>query len=217
MRLFNALLCAALISGFFGIGGARADEKVEEQTEQTKELLPKPEIADSGLHGQPWFADTFLDLREDLTEAAAEGKGLIVFVEQAGCPYCRALHEVNLRDPETVAYLEKHFVAVQLDLRGAREVTDFDGEAMPERDLARRWKILFTPTVVLFDPQAAEGKDGTGAELASATMPGYFKPFHFRTMLEYVAEGGYRNLHFQDFLNERAKRLRAEGKEVKIW
>ena len=178
--------------------------------------LAAPTIADSGLHQQPWFADTFLDLSEDLAEAEAEGKKLIVFVEQASCPYCRALHEVNLRDAETVAYLKANYMAVQLDLRGAREVTDFDGTAMPERDLVRRWKILYTPTVLLFDPKAGKS-EGTGEQRAAAIMPGYFKPFHFRTMLEFVADGHYDSVHFQDYVNERAKRLRAEGKDVVIW
>lgn len=36
------------------------------------------EIGDDGLHKEPWFRDTFKDMREDLTEANAEGKRLLV-------------------------------------------------------------------------------------------------------------------------------------------
>ncbi|MEM1419120.1 MAG: thioredoxin family protein [Pseudomonadota bacterium] len=180
------------------------------------ELLPEPELADNGMHYQPWFLDSFLDLQEDLDEAAAEGKGLAIFIEQAGCPYCRELHEVNLRDAETVRYIEDHYVALQIDLRGAREVTDFDGEVLTERDLIRRWGVLYTPTVLFFDPEAVED-EGLGKDRAAAIMPGYFKPFHFRTMLEYVAAGHYQEMHFQDYVNARAQKLRAEGKEVTVW
>lgn len=180
------------------------------------ELLPAPELADNGMHYQPWFLDSFLDLQEDFEEAAAEGKGLLIFIEQAGCPYCRELHEVNLREPETVAYIQENYLALQIDLRGAREVTDFDGEAMAERDLIRRWGVLFTPTVLLYDPEDVAAET-TGKDRAAAVMPGYFKPFHFRTMLEFVADRHYRDQHFQDFVNERAERLRSEGKEVTIW
>src|SRR5437763_3373208 len=38
-----------------------------------------------------WFSETFLDLREDVREAATEGKRLMIYLGQDGCPYCRAL------------------------------------------------------------------------------------------------------------------------------
>lgn len=195
-------LAAALVS--VGLAGAA-------------EELPPPELADNGLHVQPWFLDSFLDLGEDLAEAGAEDKKLIVFIEQAGCPYCRELHEVNLRDPEIVEYLKDHFIAVQLDLRGSREVTDFDGEAMEERDLTRKWGMVYTPTLVFFSPDKAGDGSRSGRDLAVVVMPGYFKPFHFRTMLEYVADGHYADKHFQTFIDERAAALRAKGEAVDIW
>ena len=65
--------------------------------------------SDVELLKQPWFHQSFLDLKEDLSEAAATGKGLIVAFEQAGCPYCREMHRVNLKDKETVAYLREKF------------------------------------------------------------------------------------------------------------
>jgi thioredoxin-related protein len=181
------------------------------------EQLPPPELADSGLHAQPWFLDSFLDLGQDLAEAGGEGRKLVVFIEQAGCPYCRELHRVNLRDPEIVAYLKEHFVAVQLDLRGSREVTDFDGEAMEERALTRKWGVVYTPTLVFFSSDKAGDGSQSGRDLAVMTMPGYFKPFHFRTMLEYVADGHYADKHFQTFVDERAAALRARGETVDIW
>ena len=52
---------------------------------------------------------------------------------------------------------------------------------------------------------------------AAAVMPGYFKPFHFDSMFEFVASGAYRDSQFQDYLGLRAERLRAEGKDVNIW
>ena len=203
IRLAAAMLAACL----FAVSAQAAGEK-----------LPAPELADNGLHVQPWFLDSFLDIGEDLAEAGAEGKKLIVFIEQAGCPYCRELHEVNLRNPEIVAYLNEHFVSLQLDLRGSREATDFDGETMEERDLARKWGTIYTPTLIFFSPDKAGDGGQSGRELAVSVMPGYFKPFHFRTMLEYVADGHYAaDKHFQTFVDERAKALRDKGEKVDIW
>ena len=181
-----------------------------------EDLLPEAQLSDSGLHIQPWFHEGFLELADDLQEAQDQGKDLLILIEQPGCPYCRELHKVNLRRPDTVAYLTEKFLVVQLDMRGSREVTDLDGTAMEERDLVRKWGVNFTPTA-LFVPKEAAGEDGPLRDHVAMTMPGYFKPFHFDTMLEFVAEDVYVDGDFQRYIDERADRLRAEGKDVDVW
>ena len=58
------------------------------------------ELGDDGLHKAPWMRDTFKDLREDLDEANAEGKRLMILVEQRGCIYCKKMHEEVFSVPE---------------------------------------------------------------------------------------------------------------------
>ncbi len=182
-----------------------------------QDLLPEPKLGDNGMHVQPWFHEGFLELSDDLDEASGSGKDLLILFEQAGCPYCREMHKVNLRIPDIVDTVRSKFMVVQLDLRGSREVTDFDGEALEERDLARKWGVIFTPTLVFIPAEAAD-MEGDGKARAAVMMPGYFKPFHFETMLHFVADDAYRNGgDFQRYLNERADKLRAEGKDVTIW
>jgi len=43
----------------------------------------------------PWFSETFLDLREDVRDAAKAGKRLLLYFGQDGCPYCKALMQAN--------------------------------------------------------------------------------------------------------------------------
>lgn len=169
------------------------------------------EISDDGLHIQPWFYDGFLEMGADLEDAAAEGKGLIVIFEQRGCPYCRELHEVNLAIPEISEYQAENFYTVQLNLWGDRMVTDFDGEELSEKDLAQKWLVNFTPTVVMFSPESAED----GAE--SFRMPGYFKPFHYGSAMEYVMSGAFRDTGFQRFTRARFERFEEEGKHPSLW
>lgn len=179
---------------------------------------PEPQRNDDGLYTQPWFHDSFLDLKEDLAEAEKAGKSLAILFEQRGCPYCKETHVTNLSDPETAAYIQKHFVMIQLNLHGARTVTDFDGKEFEERALARRWNVSFTPTVFFFVPPAAElaGKDGGTA--AAWKLLGYWKPFHFHQTFAYVHERAYKEPGgFQKWLSERAEKLRAEGKDVRLW
>ncbi len=173
------------------------------------------EIGDDGLHKQPWFHDGFLEMGADLQDAAAEGKGLIVIFEQRGCPYCRELHEVNYAIPEITEYQAENFYTVQLNLWGDRMVTDFDGEEMSEKALAQKWLVNFTPTLVFFSSDNADAPSVEAAE--SFRMPGYFKPFHYGSGLEYVATGMYDQVGFQRFTRARFLRFEEEGKNPSLW
>lgn len=175
-------------------------------------------LTDDGLHAQPWFEQTFLDLKEDAADAHAQGKSLVIFFEQRGCPYCGEMHKVNLAKPEIVDYIKKNFFALQLNMYGSRKVRDFDGTELEERNLAQRWKVNFTPTLVFFppDPAALAGKAGQDAE--AWRLMGYWKPFHFLGTLVYVKEGGYTaEPNFQHWLNGYREKLRAQGKDVTLW
>jgi thioredoxin-related protein len=112
-----------------------------------------------GLYSQRWFELSFLDLREDFNQAKAEGKRFAVVFEQRGCPYCIKLHTEILALRYVNDYVRENFRIVQLDLWGAREVTDFDGTKLPEKALAERWGVIFTPTVVFFKDDLT-GLDG---------------------------------------------------------
>ncbi|MGR3608701.1 MAG: thioredoxin fold domain-containing protein, partial [Sulfitobacter sp.] len=50
-------------------------------------------MGDDGLHKTTWMRETFKDLREDLADANAEGKRLMLIIEQRGCIYCAKMHQ----------------------------------------------------------------------------------------------------------------------------
>ena len=170
-------------------------------------------VNEDGLHVQPWFSESFLILKEDVSDAHSKGKRLAVIFEQRGCPYCKEMHEVNFQAPEISDFIKKNFNVVQLNLWGAREVTDLDGKAMEERELARRWRVNFTPTVV-FLPTPEEIAKG---ETEVARMPGYFKPFHFLSMFEFVTDGSYKDQNFQRYLQDKFKAMEEKGIKPKVW
>lgn len=147
------------------------------------------EIGDDGLHKAPWMRDTFKDLSEDLEEATAEGKRLMVIIEQRGCIYCRKMHEEVFVVPEIADYIEANYFVVQMNMFGDVEVTDFDGEALPEKDIVRRWGALFTPTMMFFPEEGDNTK--TARDLAVVTMPGAFEKGTTLNLLRWVVEKGY--------------------------
>ena len=172
-------------------------------------------LGDDGLHKQDWFLDSFLEMPDDLADAAAEGRYLMVLIEQAGCPYCRELHNVNFARSEIVDFITQHFVVVQLDLWGSRAVVDFDGEAMPEKDISAKWGVNFTPTTLIFGLEGDDPANFFEAELFR--MPGLLKPFHYLASLEYVVSGQHNEQPFQRFLQDKFEELEAQGITPDVW
>jgi thioredoxin-related protein len=102
-----------------------------------------------------WFVESFLDIREDAAEAAKDGKRLMLYFMQEGCPYCKQLVTVNFRDARIVEKMRRSFMPVTINIWGNREVTLPDGRKMPEKRFAASLKVQFTPTLVFFDEKGA--------------------------------------------------------------
>lgn len=165
------------------------------------------ELGDDGLHKPDWLRETFKDLREDLAEANAEGKRLMIIIEQRGCIYCTRMHEEVFPDPAIDRLIRDHYFVVQMNLFGDVEVTDFDGTVLPEKDMAARWGAMFTPTLIFLPEEVAEGQ--TAADSAVAMMPGAFGKGTTEALLVWVRDHGYESgEHFQKFL---ASRVNAGG------
>ena len=156
------------------------------------------ELGDDGLHKPDWLRETFKDMSDDLAEANAEGKRLLVIIEQRGCIYCTKMHEEVFPDPEIDALIRDNFFVVQMNLFGDVEVTDFAGTALPEKEMAARWGVLFTPTMIFLPEEVPEG--ATAARASVATMPGAFGKETVKNLLTWISEHGYESgEHFQKY------------------
>ena len=163
------------------------------------------ELGDDGLHKTDWMRDTFKDLREDLEEANAEGKRLVLFFEQRGCIYCTKMHTDVFPRPEVDSYIGDNYFVVQMNLYGDVEVTDFDGQTLPEKDMARKCGVLFTPTILFLPEEVDEGQ--TAQQAAVAMMPGAFGVGTTLDMFTWVAEERYTLDNGEDFQRYHARRI----------
>ena len=168
-------------------------------------VLAAAEFGDDGLHKADWMRDTFKDLREDLAEANAEGKRLVLFFEQRGCIYCTKMHKEVFPRPEISSYIADNYFVVQLNLHGDTEVTDFDGEALSEKAATRKWHVLFTPTIIFLPEEVPE--DAAAIEAAVAVMPGAFAKGTSLDMFTWVAEKRYELDNGEDFQRYHARRI----------
>lgn len=139
-----------------------------------------------------WFKNTFLDLDEDLREARAAGKRLLLYFYQDGCPYCKKLMEDNLGQRSIADKMQGYFDVIPLNIWGDRELTSLDGQTMSEKDYAAGQKVMFTPTLVVLDE--------TGKPVLR--MNGYYPPHRFTAALDYAGGRHEREMSLAEYAKD---------------
>jgi thioredoxin-related protein len=160
----------------------------------------EPILTDDGLYKEPWFLESFLELADDLEAAHKEGKRFAIMWELKGCPYCKETHFVNLARGDISDYIKANFEVLQLNIIGARKVTDFDGTELSEKALAAKYSVRYTPTFQFFPERAGPLKALPPQKREVARLPGYMRPDDFLAMFRYVREKAYESKSFRDFV-----------------
>jgi thioredoxin-related protein len=161
-----------------------------------------PILGEDGLYHQPWFVESLLELGDDLEAATKAGKRFALMWELRGCPYCKEMHLVNFARPDIAEYVRSRFDILQLNIRGAKKVTDFDGTQLTERELAAKYQVRFTPTIQFFPETVTELLQRPGKREVFR-IPGYLRPDDFLKAFRYVADRGYEREGLRDFLNHK--------------
>jgi thioredoxin-related protein len=157
-------------------------------------------LTDDGLYTQPWFLDSLLELADDLPAATERRKRFAILWELKGCPYCKDTHLINFAKPEVETYIKERFDILQLNIIGAREVVDFDGEKVSEKRLAEKYGVRFTPTLQFF-PESVDGLAKKKPRDREVTrLQGYLEPRQFLAAFRFVAERAYQTGTLADFL-----------------
>lgn len=139
-----------------------------------------------------WFANSFLDIREDVADAAASGKRVALYFYQDGCPYCAKLLDTNFALQDTVERTRKNFEVIAINMWGDREVTGFDGEPITEKAFAKSLKVMFTPTLLFLDENSK----------LVLRVNGYYPPHKFNAVLDYAAEHAGVDPSFREYYAE---------------
>ncbi|MCP4996003.1 MAG: thioredoxin fold domain-containing protein [Gammaproteobacteria bacterium] len=137
-----------------------------------------------------WFKDSFLDLREDVDEAAGEGRRVVLFFHQEGCPYCNRLVEHNLGQKDIQQRVQEHLDVIEVNMWGDREITGLDGNQTTEKLFAEQLRVQFTPTLLFLDEQGE----------VVLRLNGYLSPEVFRVALDYVIDHHESETSFRQYL-----------------
>ena len=149
-------------------------------------------MVNPGHKQQPdWFKVSFLDLFEDIEEAAESNKRLMVYYYQDGCPYCQKLLEDNFSQRDISGKTKKYFDVVAINLWGDKEVIVGD-KTYTEKEFAEALKVQYTPTLLFFS------EDNKIIFRAN----GYYPPEKFSALLDYIGNKQESNLSYQDYMEK---------------
>jgi thioredoxin-related protein len=145
-----------------------------------------------------WFKESFLDIAEDVDEAAEQDKHVLLFLEMNGCPYCHKMIEENFRGSDYTDFIQERFDVIALNIRGDREVALDAETSLSEKALAERLDVRYTPTV-LFLNQDNE---------PVARINGYRNPTDFKQVLDYVDSKAYQSQTLARYLDAQREEAR---------
>jgi thioredoxin-related protein len=157
----------------------------------------QPKSVNAALNTQPFI--------QNKTKLDIKGQPKAVLFEQTSCPDCDTFHRCVL-SLDSVRERFKPFHTVQLDMWSSTPVTTPSGETKAARDYARDLKIMYAPSLVLFDSDGSE----------IIRVESQLRSFHTEAVLEYISEGIYqREPNFQRYIEERGDIIRAKGEQGK--
>ncbi|MBX2884112.1 MAG: thioredoxin fold domain-containing protein [Granulosicoccus sp.] len=173
-----------------------------QSAESTETESTETEPTENGERGQflgaqetqypDWFKTSFLELEEDVAEAAEAGKRLMILFHQDNCPYCNAFVEKNLAQKDIEDTLKDKFDVIEINMWGDREVASVQGNIYTEKTFAQALNVQFTPTV-LFLTESGE---------LSLRINGYYDPDRFRLALDFVSGQMEKTTTFDEFVRQ---------------
>ena len=180
------LLAVILLAGCDSKPPVPAVAEPEAQAAVHEAAAASPSVAElaagmvnPGYEDKPeWFANSFLDIREDVAEAQAHGKRVLLYFYQDGCPYCKKLLDTNFALADTEQRTRDNFDVIAINMWGDREVTDLAGMHTTEKEFAKQLRVMFTPTLLFLDEQGR----------IVLRLNGYYPPHKFNAALDYGAQ-----------------------------
>ncbi len=151
-----------------------------------------PGMVNPGSEEKPaWFKVSFLDLLEDIDEAADNNKRLMVYYYQDGCPYCKILLEDNFGQRNISDKTQKYFDVVAINLWGDQEVT-VGNKTYTEKEFAEALKVQYTPTLLFFNEN----------NKIIFRANGYYPPEKFSALLDYIGKKQEVHLSYREYMQE---------------
>ena len=140
----------------------------------------------------PWFKQSFLEIAEDVVEANAQDKHVMLYFHLDGCPYCAKMVRENFKGSAYSQFLQDNFDVIAINIRGDREVLMTDDISLTEKQLAEQLKVRYTPTIIFLD------RDNSPV----LRLNGYRSVDSFKHVLDFIDSEAYRHTTLAGFVEQ---------------
>ncbi len=130
----------------------------------------------------------WLSMEEAQERAREEGKWVLIDVYTEWCGFCRRMNTETYRDENVLKAIEENYLAVRLDAE-SKDVITFNGHQIEKRDLAYEFRVSSYPTTIII---AHDGEP-------FAAQPGFMDAPTFTNILNFVADGKYETMSFEEY------------------
>lgn len=145
-----------------------------------------------------WFKESFLEIGDDVAEAASSGKHVLLYFYINECPYCHKMVEENFKSSPYTNFLQEQFDVIALNVYGDREVAFDENTRVTEKVLAKRLKVRYTPTILFLDHQ----------NKPVLRLNGYRSVQAFKYALDFVDAEAYTHTTLSRYIEEKEQRQR---------
>ena len=144
-------------------------------------------------HSMPsWFKDSFLEIADDVEEAADAGKQVMLFFHLDACPYCDRMIAESYESSQLKSYIQQHFDTIAINIKGDREIAFNSDISVTEKVLSQQLKVFATPAIIFLD-------ENNNAVLR---VDGFRARQRFKSILEFVTEKHYLHTSLGEYLNK---------------
>ena len=138
-----------------------------------------------------WFKDSFLEISEDVEEAALQDKHVILFFQLNDCPYCYRMLKECFEPDDFKRQIQENFDVIGINVKGDREIAFNEQLTMTEKQLSEKLGVWATPSILFLDKNNEQ----------VVRVNGYRSPDRFRHILDYVSTGTYTKMSLADYFD----------------
>ncbi len=96
------------------------------------------------------------DLRDEARQAAHGGLPILLMFSADHCPFCHTVEDDFLEPMVRSGDYEQKVLIRKIDLDSIEAIRDFNGDSIEPGELARRYEIYVTPTLVYIDSRGRQ-------------------------------------------------------------
>jgi len=132
----------------------------------------------------------WLTFGKALETSKKDKKPIYVYLYGTYCGWCKKFNKETLSDTTIINKLSQHFVITKLNT-ASTETQEFQGEQVSERQIATIFAVRGVPSNVFMD--------SLGTIIAK--IPGYMPPDKFTPVLQYISDGWYKDMTYQEYID----------------